>query len=50
MSDMTDKLLAAGIVGQHFVFTVETCEEVCRVIEAYREGKSLGVPVRRMGK
>lgn len=49
-SDMTDKLRAAGILGQHFVFSVESREEVCRVIEAYREGKPLGVPVRRMGK
>ena len=50
LSDMTDKLLAAGIFGQHFVFSVESLEESRRVIEAYREGKPLGVPVRRMGK
>ena len=50
MSDMSDKLRAAGIFGQHFVFSVESLEESRRVIEAYREGKPLGVPVRRMGK
>ena len=50
MSDMTDRLDLAGLLGQHFVFSVESREEVCRVIKAYREGIALGVPVRRMGK
>ena len=49
-SDMTDKLAEAGIVGQHFIFSVESCREVDRVIEAYRRGEALGVPVRRLGK
>ena len=50
MSDMKDKLTEAGIFGQHFVFSVESRGEISRVIEAYREGKPLGGPVRRMGK
>ncbi len=50
LSDMTDKLEAAGLVGQHFIFSTETAEECRRVIEAYRHGRPLDVPVRRMGR
>lgn len=48
MADRQDRLLAAGIAGGHFLFTVETAEEVDRVIDAFREGSPLPVPIRRI--
>ena len=48
MSDRRRELLAAGIVGGHFIFTVETPDEVDRILLAYRDGTPLGERVRRI--
>jgi len=48
MSDQADRLRTVGACGKHFIFTVETREQCERVIRAYREGKPLEEPVRRI--
>lgn len=50
MSDMPDRLEALGACGQHFIFTVESAEECRRVIEAFRRGRPIDGPVRRIGR
>ncbi len=47
MSDRQGELHAAGIVDRHFLFTAEDAKRVDEVIEAYRNGASLG-KVRRI--
>ena len=49
MSDKPDQLAKNRIVGQHFIFTVESAEECDRVITAFKRGGALGCQVRRMG-
>ena len=49
MSDKPDLLAKNRIVGQHFIFTVESADECDRVITAFKQGRSLGCQVRRMG-
>lgn len=48
MSDRADLLLRNRVSAWHFLFTVETAREVDRVIDAFRRGTALGVPVRRI--
>ncbi|MBR2447118.1 MAG: U32 family peptidase [Clostridia bacterium] len=48
MSDKVRTLEDNGITAQHFLFTVEGAQQVDRVICAYREGKALPFPVRRI--
>lgn len=48
MSDKQDALLSAGLTGWHFLFTVESADEVNDVIDAFKERKALPFPVRRM--
>ena len=48
MSDQPERLGSVGKCGKHFIFTVETREQCERVIRAYREGKPLEGPVRRI--
>ena len=48
MSDKQSVLAAGGIVAQHFLFTVESAQEVDRVIAAYKKGTTLPYPVRRI--
>lgn len=48
MSDQPERLRSVGTCGKHFIFTVETREQCERVIRAYREGKPLEGPVRRI--
>ena len=48
MSDKQSVLGACGITSQHFLFTVESADEVERVILAYRKGTALPYPVRRI--
>ena len=48
MSDKSDELLRAGIVNRHFIFTVESADEVDRIIEAYKNGTALEGKVRRI--
>ena len=48
MSDKQGLLAANGIIAQHFLFTVESAQEVDRVIEAYKKGTALPYLVRRI--
>ena len=48
MSDKTRMLADFGIVAQHFIFTLEDAREVDGVVKAYREGKALPFPTRRI--
>ncbi len=48
MSDREDELRRAGITARHFLFSVESAEEVDRVIEAYQAHRPLTGAVRRM--
>ncbi len=48
MSDRETELERAGVIDQHFIFSVETPAEVDAVIRAYRDGVALGMPVRRV--
>ncbi len=50
LSDRGDELRAAGVTGQHFLFTTESREVCATVIEAYKSGKPLPFAVRRLPK
>ena len=43
-----DDKAASSLTDVHFIFTTESRSEVDGVISAYAEGRSLGVPVRRI--
>ena len=48
MSDRLRELRGAGLLGGHYIFTVESPAEVDRVIAAYQKGTPLGEQVRRI--
>ncbi len=48
MSDREDHLARAGVVARHFLFTVETPDEVDSVIDAHRKGLPIRGQVRRI--
>jgi len=48
MSDKRRELLAAHVAGGHYLFTVETADEIDAVIAAYQSGRAPTVPVRRI--
>ena len=48
MSDKQDQLAKAGITAQHFLFSIETPDEVDEVIELWKKGEALPYPVRRI--
>lgn len=48
MSDRQAELARAGITGGHYIFTLESPDEVDRVIDAYQGGTPLGGPMRRI--
>ncbi|MBQ4090688.1 MAG: U32 family peptidase [Clostridia bacterium] len=48
MSDKLSELERAGIVNRHFIFTVESADEVDGVIKAYQKGQALDCKVRRI--
>ena len=50
MGDKADELCRAGLNSHHFIFTVESAKEISDIISAYKNKKSLSLPVRRMGK
>ncbi len=50
MTDKGDVLDRLGIAQRHYIFTVETSDEVKAVIKAAREGKALPCEVRRLPK
>lgn len=49
MSDKAELLEKNKIFGRHFIFTTETAEECDSVIAAFKQGRALGCPVRRIG-
>lgn len=50
MTDKGDVLDRLGITQRHYIFTVETADEVKAVIKAAREGRALPCEVRRLPK
>ena len=50
MGDRKEELARAGISHAHLIFSVESAEEIARVLDAYFSGASLGTEVRRIGK
>lgn len=50
MTDKGNVLDRLGIAQRHYIFTVETAEEVRAVIKAAKEGKPLSCEVRRLPK
>lgn len=48
MSDRGADLTRANITNRHFIFSVETPDEVDRVIRAYQNGTAIGGNVRRI--
>ena len=48
MSDRQDQLTKAGILSQHFIFSIETPDEVDEVITLWKKGAPLSYPVRRI--
>lgn len=49
MGDRASELSSSGIGHMHFIFSVESADEVLRVISAFKSGKSLPCEVRRIG-
>ncbi|MBE6559073.1 MAG: U32 family peptidase [Ruminococcaceae bacterium] len=50
MTDKGDVLDRLGVIQRHYIFTVETPEEIKAVIKAAKEGAPLNCEVRRMPK
>jgi putative protease len=48
MSDRGAQLTAANLTAQHFLFSVESAEEVDRIIKAWKSGTALPFSVRRI--
>lgn len=48
MSDRQDQLTKAGILSQHFIFSIETPDEVDEIIHSWKKGEALPYPVRRI--
>ena len=48
MADRQDQLLGAGITDRHFIFTVESGDEVDAVIDAYKKNRAAGGTARRI--
>lgn len=47
-ADQKSKLKALGRFSEHFVFTVESKDEILKIIEAYKKGTPSESPVRRI--
>ncbi len=50
LSDRMDEVKKAGLHHEHYIFSTETPREVEGVIRAFKEGKPLAIPVRRLAK
>ncbi len=50
MSDRAVELAGAGLGEHHFLFSVESSDEIDRVIRAWQQGQPIGGEVRRMPK
>jgi len=49
MGDKRGELVRAGITHRHFIFSVESADEINSYLLAYRKGAPLGTRVRRLG-
>ncbi len=49
MGDKAEELSRAGITHAHFIFTVESAEEIRKIMKAYKSGSRLSGEVRRIG-
>lgn len=47
MADRLEQLTRARLTAHHYIFSVESAEDIDRVIEAYKKGKPPTDPVRR---
>ena len=50
MTDRADELAAFGVTAQHFLFTLETADEVDKVILAAKNGTPVATDVRRISR
>ena len=50
MGDRKGELHSAGITHAHFIFSIESADEIVRVLNKYEKGEPLGTEVRRIGK
>ena len=50
LSDRMDTIRAAGLGGEHYIFSAESLAECEAVVEAFRKGKPLDREVRRLVK
>ena len=50
MGDRRAELDSAGITHAHFIFSIESSDEIARVLDAYDRGAPIGKEVRRIGK
>ena len=48
MSDKKRELERAGLTAGHYLFALETPEEVDAVLAAYKDGTPLDTPLRRI--
>ena len=48
MADRQDALYGAGITDRHFIFTIESGDEVDGVIDAYKKNRAASTTVRRI--
>lgn len=48
MADRAGELKKFGIVGHHFIFTTETCDEISKIIYAYKNSSPPTSDVRRI--
>ena len=48
MADRQDQLFGAGIVDRHFIFSIESGDEVDGVIDAYKKNRAANGTVRRI--
>ena len=50
MGDKKNDLSAARLIRGHYIFSIESADEVARLLEAYKNGDRLPYEVRRLGK
>ncbi len=50
MGDRPDELRKYGIAHEHYLFTIENGEEIGRVLQSVRDGRSIGLTPRRVGR
>ena len=50
MGDRRGEINSAGISHEHFIFSIESADDIARVLHAYDACAPLGIEVRRIGK